>query len=249
MRSLPSLASLLLACQLLPAPTPMAHTLARTPGPAPARCLMVLLPGAGDHIRSFSDERFVQAIRDTGASIDIVSAEATMGYYFRGALAERLDHDVLAPARDGHEQVWILGISMGGFGALHYAQQHPVDGVIALAPWLGDRKLADEIQRSGGLARWTPDAPAPVTKDNYQRQLWSWLHRSTAPGAKAPVIFLGYGDDDRLAAQDSLLAAALPRDHVFHAPGGHDWPTWRTLLHAVLRHPDFTRSCAASPVP
>lgn len=63
------------------------------------------------------------------------------------------------------------------------------------------------------------------------------------------MIFLGYGDDDRLAAQDSLLAAALPRDHVFHAPGGHDWPTWRTLLHAVLRHPDFTRSCAASPVP
>lgn len=252
MRSLPSLASLLLACQLLPAPTPMAHTLARTPGPAPARCLMVLLPGAGDHIRSFSDERFVQAIRDTGLSIDIASAEATMGYYFRGVLAERLEHDVLAPNRGGHEQVWILGISMGGFGSLHYAQQHPVDGVIALAPWLGDRKIGSEILRAGGLARWTPDPPAPLTKKNFQRQLWSWLHARTAPGAQGPTatgptILLGYGDDDRLAAQDQILADALPKDQYFHTPGGHDWPVWRALLRSALQHPAFTRSCA--PVP
>jgi S-formylglutathione hydrolase FrmB len=248
---LPLLLALLPACQLLPAPTPMAHTLARQPGPAPARCLVVLLPGAGDRMGAFADNGFVAAIQASGASVDILSADATMGYYFRGVVGDRLEQDLLAKARAGHEHVWIVGVSMGGFGSLHYTQQHPehVDGVIALAPYLGDRKLGEEIVRAGGLARWTPDPPAPLTKRNYQRQLWSWLHRTTAPGAPGPALLLGYGDDDRLASANGVLAAALPVDRVFHGPGGHDWPVWRTLLAAALAHPDFTRSCAAAPVP
>lgn len=243
------LAAPLIACQLLPAPTPMAHDLARGPGPAPARCLVVLLPGAGDRMGTFADEGFVAAIRSSGASVDIVSADATPGYYFRGSVADRLERDVLAPTRAGHEHVWIVGVSMGGFGSLHYTQQHAehVDGVLAVAPWLGDARLAREIESAGGLARWRPDPPAPITKKNYQRQLWSWLHRQTATDARGPTILLAYGDDDRLAPQDRILAAALPKDQVFHAPGGHDWPVWRTLLHAALQHPAFTRSCA--PVP
>ncbi len=251
MRSLPLLASLLLACRLLPAPTPMVQSLAARPGDAPARCLLVLLPGAGDRLARFADEGFVAAIQASGASVDVVSVDATMGYYFRGTVDERLEHDVLAPRRPDHEHVWLLGVSMGGFGALHYTQQHAehVDGVIALAPYLGDRKLVTEVQRAGGLARWTPDPPAPLTKRNYQRQLWSWLHRTTAPGAPGPTLLLGYGDDDRLAPANAVLAAALPGDRVFHGPGGHDWPVWRTLLAAALAHPDFTRSCAAAPVP
>lgn len=249
MRMFPLLASLLLACQLLPAPTPMAHTYVAQ-GPAPARCLVVLLPGAGDRMGAFTDEGFVAAIRSSGASVDILSADATMGYYFRGVVSERLEHDLLASARAGHEHVWIVGVSMGGFGSLHYTQQHQahVDGVLAIAPYLGDRKLGDEILRAGGLARWTPDPPAPLTKKNYQRQLWSWLHRQTAPGAAGPTLLLAYGDDDRLAPQDQILADALPQDQVFHAPGGHDWPVWRTLLNAALQHPAFTRDCKP-PVP
>ena len=61
------------------------------------------------------------------------------------------------------------------------------------------------------------------------------------------IILLGYGDDDRLAPQDHILAEALPPDQVFHVPGGHDWPVWRTLLRSALQHPAFTRSCAAAP--
>lgn len=245
LRSLLPLASLLLACRLLPAPTPMAAQVDRL-APAPARCLMVLLPGAGDRMGKFAEEGFIAAIRATGASVDLVAANATMGYYFRGTVADRLERDVFAPHRPGHERVWILGVSMGGFGALHYASQHAdsVDGVIVLAPYLGDRDLAAEIQRAGGLARWTPDPPAPPTRRTYQRQLWSWLHRATAPDARAPALFVGHGDDD-IKTAGRVLAAALPADHVFHAPGGHDWPVWRGLLRTILAHPEFTRSCAA----
>jgi pimeloyl-ACP methyl ester carboxylesterase len=100
----------------------MAHTYVAQ-GPAPARCLVVLLPGAGDRMGAFTDEGFVAAIRSSGASVDVLSADATMGYYFRGIVGERLEHDLLASARAGHEHVWIVGVSMGGFGSLHYTQQ------------------------------------------------------------------------------------------------------------------------------
>ncbi len=245
-RLLPLLSLALAACSLAPAPTPMTTILERQPGPAPARCLVVLLPGAGDHASTFRDERFIEQIQRSGASVDIVAADATVGYYYRGIAAERIHVDVVTPLRARYEQVWLMGVSMGGFGSLHYAQQHAegVTGIAVFAPYLGKRKLGEQIRDAGGLARWTPDPPAPVTKKNYQRQLWSWLHRVTAGAEKGPALYLGYGDDDRLAPQDALLAAAMPQDHVFHAQGGHDWPVWRDLLGQFLARSQFVASCA-----
>jgi len=221
------------------------------PGNAEARCLVLLLPGAGDHASTFREEGFVAAIQGSGASVDIVAADATLGYYLKGRAAGSIEADVAAPARArGYEKVWVIGISMGGFGAFHYTQQFSshVDGVAAFAPYLGARAIGREIDAAGGLARLTPDPPAALTKKNYQRQLWSWLHRVTITKQPGPSIYLGYGADDRLAPQNALLAAALPADHVFHAKGGHDWPVWRGLLQQFLTRSDFARDCA-TPAP
>jgi S-formylglutathione hydrolase FrmB len=237
----------LAACSLAPAPTPMTKTLEKSqPGAAPARCLVVLLPGAGDRASTFREEGFVAEIQRSGASVDIVAADATLGYYYRGVVVERLATDVLGPLRGRYEQVWMMGVSMGGFGSLHYAQQHvgEIAGVAVFAPYLGSRRLGEEIRDAGGLARWTPDPPATITKKNYQRQLWSWLHRVTSGAEPGPTLYLGYGDDDRLAPQDALLAAALPPEQVFHAKGGHDWPVWRALLRQFLQRSQFTSRCA-----
>jgi pimeloyl-ACP methyl ester carboxylesterase len=243
LRFLPVL--LLLACRLAPAPVPMARAVAPASGDGPARCLMVLLPGGGDKMEKFAEEGFVAAIRASGLSVTVVSADATVGYYARGILGERLERDVMAPSRPGHEHVWLLGVSMGGLGTVHYTQQYPehVDGILALAPYLGRHRLVNEIRDAGGLARWSPDPPAPLTRKNYQRQLWSWLHRTTAAG-DGPVILLGYGRDDALAFADGVLAEALPGDRVFTRPGKHDWPVWRALLADMLRHPALLASCA-----
>lgn len=245
-RLLPLVSLCLVGCGFLRAPIPMASKQMDAPG-EPARCLVLLLPGAGDRASDFAEEGFVSAIERSGVSVDIVAADATMGYYLKGIAGPRIETDVAAPARArGYEKVWVMGISMGGFGAFHYTQQYPqhVDGIAAFAPYLGDRKLGEEIAAAGGLARWMPDPPAPLTKKNYQRQLWSWLHGVTTGKRPGPVIYLGYGDDDRLAPQDAILAAALPPDHVFHAPGGHDWPIWRGLLQQFLSRSDFARDCA-----
>jgi pimeloyl-ACP methyl ester carboxylesterase len=243
---LPFLTLSLAACSLAPAPTPMTKTFEGQPGAAPARCLVVLLPGAGDLASTFRKEGFIAGIQRSGASVDIVAADATVGYYYRGVVVERIAADVLGPLRGRYEQVWMMGVSMGGFGSLHYAQQHAdeVDAVAVFAPYLGSRRLGEEIRSAGGLARWTPDPPAPITKKNYQRQLWSWLHRVTRGAEKGPTLYVGYGDDDRLAPQDALLAAALPQANVFHAQGGHDWPVWRELLQQFLQRSQFTSRCA-----
>ena len=208
---------------------------------------MVLLPGAGDTADAFREKGFVEAIQNSGASVDLVAANATMGYYLRGIAAQRIESDVVAPRREKkYEQIWVLGISMGGFGTFHYTQFFPdhVDGILALAPYLGDRSLSDEIRNAGGLEKWTPDAPAPIDEDNYQRQMWRWLHETVTGKQKGPAIYVGYGDQDGLGAQDSVLAAALPPDHVFHAPGGHDWPPWTALLQQFLQSSEFQRACA-----
>lgn len=250
-RLIPVLALALSACSLLPAPTPMHVRVDRLPGGERARCLIVLLPGAGDRAATFEKEGFVAEIRRSGLSADIVAANATLGYYFRGTAAARIAADVIGPRRGDHERVWVLGVSMGGFGALHHAQLHgaQVDGVAVLAPYLGEPALGAEIREAGGLAQWRPDPPATVTRHNYQRQLWSWLHRVTTGAQRGPTLLVAYGDDDRLAPQDAVLAAALPADHVFHAPGGHDWPVWRALLQQMLRRSELATSCARPATP
>lgn len=239
----------LLACRFVAAPTPMAMSLAPSGEGAPARCLLVLLPGGGDPLGQYAEEGFVAAIRGSGLDVDVVATDAQIGYYARGVVGERLERDVVAPLRPGHEHVWLLGVSLGGYGAMHYAQQYParVDGVVVLAPYVGGRKILKEVEGAGGLARWTADPPAPLTRDNYQRQLWGWLQRQTIGGEKGPVLLLGYGTEDRLARGHAMLAAALPGDRVFTRPGGHDWPVWRGLLAEVLRHPALIESCAAKP--
>ena len=234
-------------CKLFfPAPVVMRSVFDPLPGNAQAKCLIVLLPGYGDSAEAYRQQGFVDAIRRSGVSADIVAADATLGYYLRGTAPGRIEHDVVAPLRArGYAQLWVLGISMGGFGSIHYTQSFPqhVDGILALAPYVGDVSVENEIRGAGGLVKWTPDPAAPLTEDNYRRQTWSWLHQVVTGKQKGPEIYLGFGDQDRLG-RDSLLAAALPKDRVFSAPGGHDWPAWRELLRQFLQASEFQRRCA-----
>ena len=164
-------------------------------------------------------------------------------------MIDRLAEDVIRPARaQGYRQIWLVGISIGAVGAMLYADAHPddVDGVVLIAPYLGTQLTADEIKRAGGLARW----PSPEVKpDDIDTILWHWLQaqKSTDSTARKLPIFLGYGDDDRFRYNDEVLRAALPASRVFTAPGGHDWPAWRTVWERIARvlPVPTDRNCAA----
>src|SRR5262249_41511569 len=180
----------------MPAPTPLRTIQYESPS-QPAKCLFVLLPGAGDHAEHFRDQGFVEDLQNSRRSIDLRATDATIGYYMKGTLLDRLESDVIAPAKArGYEEIWLVGPSMGGLGTLLYSGGHTADvtGVLAIAPFLGDRDLIEEITAAGGLGRWqAPPRVDALSRDNYQRELWRWLQAASQGRERAPAIFLGYG--------------------------------------------------------
>ncbi|MBS1152775.1 MAG: hypothetical protein H6Q89_4473, partial [Myxococcaceae bacterium] len=230
----------LLLCGCLrvpPAAIPMAFVADPFPGGQRAKCLLVLLPGARDRAETFREEHFLDAVRASGLSVDVVAADATMGYYLQNLAALRLETDVIGPARrKGYAQVWLLGISMGGFGAFHYTQRYPehVDGIAAFAPYLGEAPVVQSIRAAGGLAKWTPPPVEPLTDANHALQIWGYLHRITTGQLPSPELYLGCGDSDRMRDSVAVLAEALPKDRVQTTPGGHSWGPWRALLKQFL---------------
>jgi pimeloyl-ACP methyl ester carboxylesterase len=190
------------------------------------RTLVVMLPGRGDRAETFVREGFEAAGEQQG--FDSVMVDAHFGYYRKRNLIPRLHEDIILPAREaGYQKIWLLGISMGGFGSVLYAANHPdqVDGVILLAPYLGEQDVIDEITQAGGVANWDP---AQSQLEDYEVAMWSWL-RDVAIGETTTPLVLGYGRSDRLAENYTSLVEELDPSQVYTAEGGHTWNTWKPL--------------------
>jgi pimeloyl-ACP methyl ester carboxylesterase len=240
------------ACGWLPREAVVPMPVLREAGPCRLRAptLVVMLPGAGSLPIEFVQEGFVDALRRSGAAADCAIADSHLGYFRDRSVFDRLRTDVVGPARaQGYRQVWLVGISLGGFGALAYGLRHgaDIDGIVALAPYLGERALLREIADAGGPQAWQrtaapPEAPGPGGEDP-ARTLWRWL---AAPPAGAPPVYLGFGSEDRLAVGHRLLAGALEPSRVTQVPGGHDWPPWRALWEQWLSRGLLPRDCAAA---
>ncbi|WP_241660767.1 alpha/beta hydrolase [Variovorax guangxiensis] len=199
--------------------------------------LLVFLPGAFLQPEEFEREGFVNAVRERDVAADVLLVDANVSYYYDQSFVQRLSDDVLAPAKaQGYGAIWLVGISIGGFGALTHELSRPglVDGIVALAPYLGRRPIGAEIHKAGGLRAWkAPEAPSD---DEIDRKLWPWLQRYAYPEPSHPMppLYLGYGLADRFASNHQLLAEALPQGHVFTTEGGHDWPQWSRLWRSML---------------
>lgn len=215
---------------------PACVTLAPTEVPLPAikhentgslkDALLIMLPGRGDRATTFVREDFQRAGKQLG--FDTIAVDAHFGYYKDRSLVPRLHEDIVLPARaDGYKNVWLLGISMGGYGALLYASQHPdlVDGVILLAPFLGSRAAIEEIRDSGSLNNWNENASG---LQDHEIAIWAWLQNATRQSGSTP-IFLGYGLSDPMAEAYDFLTDALDPSSVYTLEGGHKWTTWGPL--------------------
>jgi dienelactone hydrolase len=201
----------------------------------PTDTLLVMLPGSYSLPEEFLSEGFVQIARAHHLAADLRLVDAHVRYYQNRSVIERLAEDVIRPARaQGYRQIWLVGISIGAVGAMLYADAHPdeVDGVVLIAPYLGTQLTAKEIKVAGGLALW----PSPeLQPDDIDVILWHWLQAQITPQStvKKLPLFLGYGEQDRFHYNDEVLRAALPASRVFTAPGGHDWPAWRTVWERI----------------
>lgn len=197
----------------------------------PARALVIMLPGAGDRVGAYEEQGFVAAMRHSDMDVDMLEVDAHYGYYRSRTLLERMEQDVLAPNRDKYEEIWIVGISMGGIGALLTAWTYPedIDGLILIAPYLGRRKTLREIANAGGIQEWQP----PEEEGEWDVEIWRML-KDASESDERPEIWLMYGEDDFGVRAHELLAAGLPVDRVKTTHGGHSWETWTRLWAALM---------------
>lgn len=190
------------------------------------KTLVVMLPGRGDRAEVFTREGFENAGQELG--FDTIMVDAHFGYYMRRSLLPALHEDIVLPARErGYESIWLLGVSMGGLGSLLYTTEHPdqVDGLVLLAPFLGDDDVIEEVRNAGGLSGWNPEESG--MKD-YEVAVWSWLQDNTSSESPTPIL-LGYGESDRLATAYPVLTGYLGASNVYPVEGNHDWETWKVL--------------------
>ena len=198
--------------------------------------LVIMLPGGGDRAEAFIRRGFQEAGERHG--FDTVAVDAHFGYYRERSLLPRLHEDIVLPARRaGYANIWLLGISMGGYGSLLYAAEHPeqVDGLILLAPFLGDQSSINEIAASGGLRDW---AAAGSQLEDHEIATWSWI-RDTIHSPDATPVVLGYGLSDSMAEGYGVLVDVMQPSRVYTRKGGHKWTTWGPLWDQIAADLEF----------
>ena len=222
-------------------PVPIPTQATRTSAAGPAATLVVFLPGRGGSMADFDREGFVAVMKEAGVRADTITVDAHLGYYFKRTVLERLQVDVLQPARGrGYRRIVLVGVSLGGLGALLNERDYAgsVDALVLLSPYLGkDVQLFDRIAAAGGPAAWA--AKRDPLAGGVEEQIWTFLGTRSA---QLPPTWLLCGARDSLGPGHRLFATLLPTAQVRTIDGAHDWPTWRALWRNLCFNTDFFRA-------
>lgn len=214
----------------------------RAPVQGADRLALIMLPGAKNTPQQLQEYGFIRALRERELPIDVFALPAHADYYLETGVIERLLHEALDDVlAQGYRRLWLMGISLGGLGAMLCATQRPaeIEGVLLLAPFLGTRGVIAEVVAAGGLKRWQwQDDGDP------ERAFLAKLAAGPFDAPQFPAIHLGYGLQDQYMAASELLAACLPSQRVLPLSGGHDWETWQRLWQALLERSPFFPAAA-----
>jgi len=214
---------------------PLSQTIVRPAGGSEGRPLLVFLHGrGGEPDSSLSDELFV-ALRDLGdraPAIAFVNGGDHSYYHDRDdgpwgryvieeALPAALRHTGADPRR-----IAIGGVSMGGFGALDLAREHP-DRFCAV----GGHSPA--LWQTAGE---TPDGAFDDADDFASHDVMAAAATPDALGSEP--IWLDGGDDDPFRSSTDTTAATLRASghdvRVRHWPGGHGSDYWNARMPVYL---------------
>ena len=235
MRLFPLLALVLSSCGLLPRSTP-APVRTVSAGPEAAKELTVLLPGRWSTVDEFEREGFFESAKERWPEGRVVAADLHLGYYKKREAARRIHEDIIVPAREnGVTTVRVVGISMGGLGALIYDLEYPddIDEMYLLSPFVGDEEVIDEIRAAGGLRNWEVE---PKGERDFSRMLWCGLKSRWIQKNDRPEVRLACGTEDRLVESNRLFVREfLDSEDALWREGDHDWPTWRRLFREMIK--------------
>ena len=197
--------------------------------------LVIFLPGRGDSPGVFESKGFIDAMKEFGVRADAVAADAHLGYYYAGQLADRIEADVLAPYRlEGYRTFILVGTSLGGYGSLWLQNEFPdaIDSVVLFAPFMGSEEAVESVRREESLGRWVAGLADEPTKDEFP---WIWIQDlAESEGVPVQSVMIAFGEKDRFRPAAETVAELLPSSRVFRSPGGHDWETWLDLWRTIL---------------
>lgn len=198
-----------------------------------AATLLILLPAAYQQPEDFIHNGFVAAVRARALDIDLIMAALSFDQVCVDSAALEIALKLIQPAvAAGYQSIWLMGISIGGYAAMAYADTYPpqLTGMLLIAPYPGNRMTTAEIANAGGLASWTATA---IAIDDTERRNWRWL-QTQGQSATALELYLAYGEHDRFAPSYVLMAQTMPAARVEHIAGGHSWPVWLQLWQQFL---------------
>jgi len=216
-----------------------------SPDAAGGRTLLLMLPGAKNTPQQLVEYGFIRVLRERRLPVDVLALDAHVDLYLNRADIEDLLHHTLDEVRaQGYRRIWLLGISLGGLGAMVCATQRAseIEGVFLLAPFLGTRGIIAEAAAAGGLWRWQA---GEISSRDYERALLAKIRHDIVQAGCFPPVYLGYGREDRYRGASILLSEKLPENRIFVLPGGHDWETWQHLWLAMLDQQPFTKRLRA----
>lgn len=203
-----------------------------------------LLHGGGGNFRDWSNYSDVARYAEDGVAL--VMPEGDSSYYTNSVdrpqdrYEDYIVNDLIAdvesrwPVKTGRQNRAVVGVSMGGFGAVKLGLKHPelfiFVGGISSAIDVPSRPFS--IKRIG---QWRSHKSifgawgSPTRRENDPFVLVQSAHP-----AQAPYLFLTCGEQEGLLPANKKFAVLLEQHHFqfeFHtAPGGHDWNQWNRWL-------------------
>lgn len=210
--------------------------------------VVYLLHGGGGSFRDWSNETDVARFAERGLLLVMPDGDAS--WYTNSAERPRdhyedyITHDLIVDVETrfasatGRANRAIVGISMGGFGAVKLALRHP--DLYAFAGGLSSALDAPgrpfSIARIGQYRHYR-SIFGPVDSAS-RRENDPFVLASSADPAKMPYFFLTCGDKEGLLSTNRSFAKILEQRHFpyeFHVvPGGHDWNQWNARLDGMF---------------
>jgi putative tributyrin esterase len=144
------------------------------------------------------------------------------------------DVEARFPVATGRQNRSIVGVSMGGFGAVKLGLAHP-----ELFNFAGGLSSAIDVpSRPFSLKRiqqWRSHRSIfGPWGGSTQRYNDPFVLARTADPIQTPYLFLSCGEQEGLLPANRQFAAVLSQRHIGHEfhtiPGGHDWNQWNGWL-------------------
>jgi putative tributyrin esterase len=211
--------------------------------------VVYLLHGGGGGFRDWSN--YSDSARFAERGLILVMPEGNDSYFVNAAgrpkdrYEDYIVSDLIAdvesrfPVAAGRATRAIVGVSMGGFGAVKLALSHPELFVFAggISPAVDVPSRPFSIKR---IQQWRHHSSifGPWGSQTRRNSDPFVLARSADP-AKTPYLFLTCGNQEGLLPANRNFAALLEHRHFryeFHVvPGGHDWNQWDQRLPSVFQ--------------